>query len=273
MNDYGKLLFADGIYDFQTDSFTEGFIPNRSYIHRPFPKVCDEALVAIVNKVLYIDGFDADSGIDGGEYIKKAHCMALVGGYTRKNFYLQLGGTNCGKGVLVGAFRDAFDDYICHVDSNDTFKYSNSVQNNIACKRRLYQSLQGGRIAFANTPRMTHRPANATIIKSILSDEFINHATFFVVADDFPDIKDTELHNSLRYVPYTTEFVRNPKAYNERQMDPNIKDKFQTTEYKDALVHLMIKTYRNMSASEKMVGGDIMMPECVLAETALMIGH
>ena len=54
----GKLLFTDGIYDFDSGKFTLGFDPNIVFlrrINRPFSYEQDEDMIRKVEKSLFID--------------------------------------------------------------------------------------------------------------------------------------------------------------------------------------------------------------------------
>ena len=46
-----------------------------------------------------------------------------------------------------------------------------------------------------------------------------------------------------------------PKEKDERKMDPEVKERFMTDEYKNALVHLLIDTYKELNDEEKVIVG------------------
>ena len=288
----GKLLFADGIFDFKT-GFTEGFDPSIVFtkrIDRVFPKERDEQKIKEVDKMLFVDAFNQDDGKDAGVYLKKAIAMALFGDYRRKKFYLGLGDANCGKGVSVGAFRQAFCEYVGEFCANELLYNAKNSQDE---SRRLawLKDLNGMRLAFSNELRMDGRAADGNLIKGASSggdshkvrnnyenaSEMINRTTLFVMANDFTNItpspsEDTGLRERLRFIRYKLRFVENPTAEDERQKDPAIKTKFETDEYKNALVHLIWDTYKSMRDDEKECGGDLITPACVMAETSEWVG-
>lgn len=289
----GKLLFADGIYDFKT-GFTEGFNTEIVFIKRidrPYPKHRDEDKIKEVNKILFIDPFDFDDGLEAGVYLKKGITMALWGDYIRKKFYLGLGDANCSKGVSVGAFRQAFCEYVGEFGANELLCNDKNTQDE---SRRLawLKDLVGTRIAFSSELRMDKRSADGNLIKGVSSggdshkvrnmyessSEIINRTTLFLLANDFTSItpspaEDTGLQERLRFIRYTTQFVDNPaENSNQRKKDPAIKEKFRTDDYKNALVHLIFDTYTEMENDEKKCGGDLTTPKCVYAETKEWVG-
>jgi hypothetical protein len=83
----GKLLFANGYYDFNSNKFNEGFnnkIVFLKRINRLYPTERNESIINEVNKILFIDAFNFDDGLESGDYLKKSLCIALIGDYYRK---------------------------------------------------------------------------------------------------------------------------------------------------------------------------------------------
>jgi hypothetical protein len=288
----GKFLFLDGIFDFTT-GFTEGFDPEIVFtkrIDRLFPRDVDEDKVKEVNKILFIDAFAQDDGIDAGLYLRKAITMALWGDYRRKKFYIGLGESNCGKGVSAGALRQAFCEYVDEFCANELLYNPRNSQDE-SRKLAWLKDLAGVRLAFSNELRMDGRSADGNLIKGASSGgdnhkvrnnyenstKMVNRATLFLFANDFTSItpnpsEDTGLQERLRYFRYKLRFVKNPTSEDERQADPAVKNKFETDEYKNALFHLIWKTYKDMKEDERKEGGDLTTPKCVLAETKEWVG-
>lgn len=289
-----KLLFADGIYDFNT-GFTEGFDPSIVFnkrIDRKFPKHKDEKLIKKINDILFVNAFSTDGGEVVGEYMKKALSVSLAGDYRRKKFYMGLGEANCGKGLLVSAFREAFEGYIAEWDGNN-LKYNPRNGQDEAKKLAWIRNLIGSRIAFSSELRMDKTPMDGNLLKKVSSGgdamgirgncqdefEFVNRATMFLLANDLCEItpKDTGTQSRIRVMRYRLKFV--PKTEkelknasgnwigDERPMDAEIKEKFETTEYKDALFHLMADTFSTMQEGEKKWGGQLTDPKEVLEDT------
>lgn len=289
-----KLLFADGIYDFNT-GFTEGFDPTIVFnkrIDRKYPKHRDDDLIKKINNILFVNAFSTDGGEAVGDYMKKALSVSLAGDYRRKKFYMGLGEANCGKGLLVSAFREAFEGYIAEWDGNN-LKYNPRNGQDEAKKLAWIRNLIGSRIAFSSELRMDKTPIDGNLLKKVSSGgdamgirgncqdefEFVNRATMFLLANDLCEItpKDTGTQSRIRVMRYRLKFV--PKSEedlktasgnwisDERPMDAEIKEKFETTEYKNALFHLMADTFSNMQQDERKWGGQLNDPSAVLEDT------
>ena len=282
----GKLLFADGYYDFYEEKFIEGFnnkIVFLKRINRFFPQERNEKLIKEVNKMLFIDGFDFEDGLESGEYLKKSICIGLIGDYYRKKFYFCSGDRNSGKGLLTKAFRDSFEGYVDEYDANNLLYNLNSQDE--AKKLAWTVDLIGVRIAISNECRMDKKSyLDGNLIKSLSSGSdamkhrvnhenqksFINRSTMFFFSNDIPSITpiDGSVIDRSKFIRYKLSFVNNPKKSNERYADPNVKRKFDNDEYKNALFYLMVDTYNNLIESEKKFGGYIEEPKSVLMETS-----
>lgn len=290
---YGKLLFKDGIYDFITDTFTEGFNPNIIF-HRRINRTCpkrserNEELIAKVEKMLFQDAFDDGDGKLAGLYLKKALCMGLIGDYERKKFFACLGESNCGKGLTTTAFCKAFEGYCDEWNANE-LKFNSRNGQDESRKLGWVKNLVGCRIAFSNEFRMDKTPIDGNLLKAITSGgdgikarghqeaetSFINRATMFLMANDFGNItpKDSGIQSRCRFIRYRLRFVPgNPTAPDERVADPDAKRNFNTTEYRDALFWIMVDTYQTMTYDEKRFGGVIKEPDCVKEETKEWVG-
>jgi hypothetical protein len=289
-----KLLFADGIFDFNT-GFTEGFDPTIVFnkrIDRKYPKHRDANLINKINDILFVNAFSTDGGEAVGEYMKKALAVGLAGDFRRKKFYMGLGEANCGKGLLVSAFRQAFEGYISEWDGNN-LKYNPRNGQDEAKKLAWIRNLIGSRIAFSSELRMDKTPMDGNLLKKVSSGgdamgirgncqdefEFVNRATMFLLANDLCEItpKDTGTQSRIRVMRYRLKFVPKTEAElktasgnwisDERPMDEGIKEMFDTTEYKDALFHLMADTFTTMNEKERRWGGQLSDPAAVLEDT------
>ena len=191
--------------------------------------------------------------------------------------------TNCGKGLMTKEFRNAFEGYVEEYDANNLLYNSNSQDE--AKKLAWSIELVGVRIAISNECRMDkNHPIDGNIIKPFSSGSdtikhrgnhenqksFINRSTMFFLSNDIPTINpiDSVIIERAKFIRYNLSFVNNPKKNNERYANPNIKNKFDKDEYKDALFYLMINTYNNLIETEKILGGYIQEPKSVLMETS-----
>ena len=284
----GKLLFSDGIYDFKTNSFKEGFDRNIIFlkrIKRKYPKDVDEAKIAEVNHILFVSAFDNDGGIQGGEYLKKALTMAIYGDYFRKKFYICTGSANCGKGLLVGAMTECFEGFIEEYDANN-FLYNSKCSTDEAKRLAWLYQLNGARVGFSNEIRITNGKndgMDGNLMKSSASGgdkmkirenfenqkTYVNKCIMFMLCNDIPQIfpVDSGILTRVSFLKYTLSFVDNPSEPNHRKADNSVKQKFLNDDYKNALFHLIVRTYVSMENTEKQLGGCIIEPQCVINET------
>lgn len=289
---FGKLLFKNGIYDFITNEFTEGFNPKIVFnkrITRNYNGKRDEALIMKVEKLLFKDAFDESDGKLAGQYLKKALCMGIVGDYRRKKFYACLGESNCGKGLTTYAFSKTFEGYVGEWNANE-LKYNPRNGHDLARQLGWLRSLVGCRLAFSNEFRMDRTPIDGNLLKAISSggDEikgrrayeaesgFVNRASMFLMANDFGNItpKDSGIQERCRFIRYRLRFVMTePTPHTEeRKADPEAKEYFDKDEYRDALFWVMVDTYQSMKKEEKCRFGVIDEPDCVKEETKDWVG-
>ena len=282
----GKLLFSDGYYDFFNNQFTPEFNPNIVFfkrINRPFPKERNDDLIQFVSDTLFVNAFNDNDGYESGVFLKKYLCIGLIGDYFRKKFIFATGDANCGKGVLVNAFRNTFDGYIDEYDANNLLY--NPLNSQDEAKRLSWiKDLIGVRIAFSNECRISdNRGIDGNLLKTLASGSdimkirsnyesqynFINRSTMFMLSNDCPNITpiDTGVCERAKFIRYKLRFVNNPISSDEKLADPTIKIKFQSDEYKNALLYVMIDTFNSMTEDEKKIGGYIYEPKCVIQET------
>ena len=279
-----KLLFSDGIYDFDTGKFSEGFDPSIVFlkrVNRAFP-ARDMTKINEVNQWLFVAPFDhGTEGKDIGTYWKKALAVGLAGDYKRKKFYLGVGKSNCGKGVITRALKQAFGDcdkggYVAEWGA-DNLKYKRDNGGDEAKKLAWTQDLIGARLALSNEARIDRVPLDGNMMKALCGgDEIkarknhkdqsghINKAMMVLLVNDIPDVspKDSGTRTRLRVVEYQVAFKidADPESPFEREADPEIENKLATTEYKDALVMLMLDTFHCMTPEERKWGGQLVEP-------------
>ena len=116
----GKLLFKDGIYDFETDKFTPGFDPKlvfRGRIDRIFDRCHKAKAKAHLLKVMWEDPYTKQQLADGVSLCERiALARALWGDYRARKMYIMVGNTSTCKGLLqdalissCGSFAGTFD--------------------------------------------------------------------------------------------------------------------------------------------------------------------
>jgi hypothetical protein len=290
-----KILWANGIYDFNTATFTAGFDPETVFFHaipRDFPVRKDD-VVAKVNKALFVDPFqsEADPVNDMGNFYKNAITMAIVGEYRHKKFYFAIGDANSSKGALTDAAMAAFPGYV------QTFTVNNLIVNDRpgADEARALgmwaKPLMTTRLAIGNECKMGekgNRPFDGNIIKPLsgggdilqMRNNFENitnvrwRTTMMVLANDVPPIapSDAAIQYRCRYVAFRKVFVEtaDPSTLRDNEMlaDPHIKERFKTNDdWKNALFWVLADRWTEIKDNPI-----YWEPECVRAESKAWVG-
>jgi len=258
---YHKLLFKDGIYDFDTNTFTKGFNPlivfkdkiNRNF--NPNPKQED---IDYVEKVLFQDPFR-----EGQEtlsiFLKRAFAQALAGDYLLKLYYYLVGLKDCGKGVFAAALTSSCGDYVGTFDGNNLF-YNKNTQD-CAKKNSWLIDIAYKRLALASEPK-AGEPMDSVLIKSICSggdpiigrknhkDEikFIIQATMFIFCNDVPPLVplDEAIVGRSNVIELGCKFVDKVEFPSiQRKADSSIKIKFQNDNIKDAFLYVLLNAYQD----------------------------
>jgi hypothetical protein len=257
----GKLLFSDGIYDFDSDTFTDGFNPKIFFtdrIERPFPRERNEEMIAKVHKILFEDPFLAPNN-ESANFIKKALATALYGKYRLKKFYFCVGRTNCGKGVTETAFKNSFGGYVTSFDMSH-FMIGSSGSDDPAKAMGYLMPIFTKRIAFSQEATMTSA-VDGNKLKSVFSGgddmharklhenagKIVNRCTGFGMCNDVPKVNpmDKAVSERVRVVEYKAEFVEEPSLPHHRQADEDVKDMFEDDDSaKDALFYIMADSYQ-----------------------------
>jgi phage/plasmid-associated DNA primase len=258
--DIGKLLFPDGIYDFKTGVFSTQFDPSIVFtgrMPRPFP-VKNQALVDEIRKISFIQAI-ADE--ETRSILLHSLMRGFIGDVLRKKFIFGTGWGNSGKGMIATLIHTCMG-MLCS-DFNGNNLIYRSMQGESA---REYGWLLGNvrsRIAIGSEVRMKNADKTPNIdgvlIKSISSGVdklnmrdlhksevgFVNKATFFMFAQDIPNITPAEKTtlDRLISVEWSYSYVANPTLPHERLADPNLAYKYADATYGDAFFWLMVEEY------------------------------
>jgi len=262
----GKLLFEDGIYDFYTNTFTEGFDPKIVFFHqipRKFNAIRDDDKISWVKKILFDDLFDNK---DSADFMLASIARALYGDYKVRKAPFCMGPTASGKGLLSGAIENAFPGYTSQFNANN-FLYRKS-NNDEALKFQWVESLKTVRLSFSNEIEIDAK-ISSDIFKKIVSGGdtlnvrgifgreycMVNRATLFFLANDFPEFnqKDDAVDDRIEQVHFTYSFKENPnpKYSNEKQRDTTLKSKFSSKEYMEALFWVIADAYQELVKDKK----------------------
>jgi hypothetical protein len=267
----GKLLFQNGIYDFKSDTFTEGFDAEIVFfgrISRPYnPNVNDE-IVKNVDKILFRDPF-YEEDFECADYFKIGLARGMAWDYEAKKSYFGIGDSNAGKGVLTDAFTSAFGDYI-GVFNSSALSYNPACTSDMAKQMSWVIDIAKKRIAIANECRAS-KALDSKIYKELVSggdpilarknrqDEITVYcyATLLVLANDIAQFNppDDSIKNRVNYIDYKRTF-HDPDTYQGNTNDPEfraadktLREKFQKdNDYKDAVVILIRQAYQHFLA-------------------------
>lgn len=234
----GKLLWANGIYDFVTDTFTQGFNPDIIFINRinrnyPTERVPEDKIEYIKN-LLFVKPFDTmkegrEKGVLAGKYLLESVARAIYGDYYCKKFNICIGDANSGKGLLVDALKSCFNTYVADYNGNNLLYNQQSCDE--AKKNAWIADLLGKRIGFCNEvkfgtsvnsggipPRI-----DANLLKKLASGgdtidvrknyqdqtEMVNRCLLFFMCNDVPDIypaNDSGIKERVRCISYFRQF-------------------------------------------------------------------
>ena len=258
----GKLLWSDGIYDFDTDTFAEEFDPSIVFvdrIDRPFPKDRDDSLVEEVNKILFKDPFIAVD-MDASDYLKQVYAQGIYGDYRIKKFIFNVGAANAAKGVHVDAIKGAFGGYIGMFNGSALIFNKNSGADS-AKQLSWMVPIKNKRLCFSNELEM-EKPVSGTLIAKAASGGDINQARqngkdeaetkmralLVCNCNDIPKINpyNDAQEERVRCVTFKCKFVReviDPEY--ERLADKGIKDKFLNDDnYKNCVFFIIRDAYQ-----------------------------
>lgn len=265
----GKLLFADGIYDFKTNTFTEGFDPKIVFFHRmerKFPKVRDNDKINWVNKHLFTELFKNKEEAD---YLRGSIARAIYGDYQARKAYLCRGETSSGKGMITEALTKTFKGLVSEFNA-DNLIYSKSTKDEaqkmmwlipfktsrlIISNEITIETAENGKIKTfidSNKVKRIVSGGDAIQVRGMNQDiyEMVNRATMFFMANDFPEFmpKDSAIKDRIENMYFQYSFIENPdeKLTYQKKRDITIKAKFRDAEYQDAVFWAIADAYQEL---------------------------
>jgi len=261
----GKLLFANGIYHFDNDTFTEGFDINIVFdgrISRNFNRNIDPELVKYVNKVIFEDPFES---LEVSRYLKIGIARGLYGDYLSKMYYALIGSSDSGKGVVGTAIEESCKGYVGNFNSPNLYYTKNTADDEF--KNKWMLPVANKRIAISSEMDVTKETCiNSVLLKRITSGGDVIKARSLnkdaisikfralpiLFGNDMPAFKpcdEATLRRSgiieMDFQFKTEEEYKSTNAIHKK-MIPDIKRKFQTNDdYKDALIIILINAYQD----------------------------
>jgi phage/plasmid-associated DNA primase len=273
----GKLLFKNGIYDFNTNTFTEGFnkdIVFKSRINRNFEETRNEEDIKYVHKSLFEDPFLDQERKEMSIYLKIALARGISGDYLYKICYFIIGLKDSCKGVLYEALKNCFEGYISSF--NGASLYYNKNNTDEAKKLSWILDICDSRITFASEPR-SDSTIDTNLLKTISSGgdpiicrknfkdelEIKNRATAFILCNDAPQPQpvDEAVTGRLNYIELKCRFIPEKDITNtkyQRVANENIKLEFKQEKYKNALLHILIDSYQEYLKEGHTIPDDVL---------------
>jgi hypothetical protein len=259
----GKLLFANGIYNFDSDEFTPGFdhcVVFVGRIDRDFDRNGTPKAKAHITKMIWTDPYTAQQIKDGVPMCEQiALARALFGDYRARKAYILVGNTGIGKGVKATALENNCGSFVGTFDINP-----NNPNNGADAAKQLswLKQIVDKRIALSREAR-TNTVLCGMLLKQVSSggdtitlrtnhkdeSKHINRSTLFMMCNDVPKIQpcDDAVQDRIGGVfDMQVEFKEKPnpfRPYHEKPRDPSLKDKLTKPEYQYAFLSTLLDAY------------------------------
>jgi hypothetical protein len=277
----GKILFQDGIYNFNTNEFTKGFDPNIVFFHRMernFP-ARNEEKIEWVKKALFDNLF---SNTEEADYDRAVTAKAIYGDYSYRKAYLARGETASGKGTQTKALTLTFPGLVDEFDA-DELVWQKSTKD----KAQMYMWLKDyktTRLLMSNEVSIEvseigkiKTKFDSVKIKKIVSGgdtlkirglneepyKFTNRATLMLMANDFPEFmpKDEAIADRIQDIYFPYSYKQNPDKDkpHEKLRDESIKKNFDKPEYQDATFWVIADAYKDLVKEKELVAPKIEM--------------
>jgi len=267
MSDVGKLLFVDGIYDFKTGVFTEGFDSNivfRCAMPRKFPKRDQEKIDFIKHKSFEDPFFNTDDA----DILLHNLMRASIGDYLRKKAVVGIGFMNSGKGMTTLLCKTAFGDYCSAFNGNSLLTRMEGGES--SREMSWVFDIANSRLAFSSEIRVPDGDKSkicieGNMLKTIVSggDEIrarklyqndagvINKSTLFIFANEMPRINPVseEIRGRLEVANWSYSYVDEPISPIHKKKDSTLASLYANTEYGDAFFWLMVDEYEKWRAN------------------------
>jgi hypothetical protein len=261
----GKLLFKNGIYDFDTGKFTEGFNPDIIFFHkmeRNFPERKEDD-IKYLEEILFTNLFE-NTNVSG--YLKKAITLAIYGNYKIRKAIIAIGKTASGKGMIIKMLTKTFPGLVKTFNANNfIYKESNkdeAQQNMFLIQYKTSRLILSSEVRISkNSKGEIKTLLDGNMFKSVVSGgdeievrgmkeniyQMTNRSTLIFCANDFPEFYpiDNAVKDRIENVSFCKSFVENPDPKNplELKRDITIKDKILEEKYQDALFWILADTY------------------------------
>lgn len=264
----GKLLFKNGIYDFDTREFSEEFDPSIVFfgrINRDFLPTRNAELETMIHKILFEDPY-LEEQKEQALFYKTALARAIYGDYRAKRIYITVGRANCGRGLLTAVIRLAFEGFVGIFNADNLLFNSRSGEGS-AKKNSWLVPLAHLRLCISNEIELTGRYMDSNRLKTLCGggDEiearqnYVNEsvyemlASFFLLANDVPAIKpaDEGLMNRVCVNELRKTYCAAPNHPTEVLEDRTLKDKFSNPEWLSAFFWILADSWTAFAKTDR----------------------
>lgn len=256
-----KLLFRNGIYDFEKQTFYPNF--NRSIVFayaipRDFKDDVPSEDVDFVNHTFFVAPF---SNTDTPRVYRHYLMRGIIGDYRMKKFIAALGDKNSSKGLFTEFAKYSLGGNAAEFNPNSLLLRKN--HSDAEREMGWVSSICNSRLAISNEIKnVDDVKIDGNMLKTLTgggdgitlrniyknSEVVINQAMPILFAQDLPSISPPDAINSrIIVIQYDYSFMDkpNPNIPNEKQADPRLKDKLCSDNYADAFIYMMIQEYNN----------------------------
>jgi len=181
-NGVGKILFQDGIYDFKTRTFTEGFNPEIVFHHQApirfnlsayegMEEEYPEGVASFSQLVEYIRySLFVAPATEGNHSLESALWFiskSLSGAALEalKMFLVIDGKTSGGRSTLIDALQSAFGSYVCPIDPNQMCKGKHAVEDVAKQNGMIFGRCMTARLVLTSETPAT--PMSSQLVKGI----------------------------------------------------------------------------------------------------------
>ncbi|RYE57399.1 MAG: hypothetical protein EOP48_05875 [Sphingobacteriales bacterium] len=256
----GYLLFNNGIYNFNTMTFTKGFNPAIMFHYRveyDYEELTGEEIeyAADIKKRYLFDTLN-----DSADYFACGITEALSGAAVKK-CYFGIGNADNGKTILVKMIRSVFGDYVAQFNGENLAQKPNENADTAALYRWVLL-LRYKRIIISNEINSKF-PLDGNRVKKVVAGgdslvarthcqeeiEFLPHFQPFLLVNDLPKIEpyDAAIDTRARYIPFRTTFVDENPDPSIRRLLKNLdaKKEILTPKFRKCMLHVFFDAYKN----------------------------
>lgn len=259
LSSLGYLLFKNGIYNFKTGEFVEGF-NNKIVFHfnvpHKFPKRNEENMKYA--RKLTFDKYGSTP--EDSEKLLFGLARAMAGDRLKKLYFLP-GVTNSGKSYLCHILGICFGDYVATFPAGDLTSSNDSKDEALRYKWLASGKKRFARVFFSNEIKKGVE-LDGNDLKKISSgcDKIVGRClfdndtdialggNFFLSLNDIPVIKpfDRALDKRIDLFEFKNEFVPGLKKRdgNKFPEDKDIDEKIKSREFIDGFIWLILDAYQ-----------------------------